>query len=200
MSALAVPDKKMSVKEAISWSEMQAEGSVYELVDGYLQPKYGSWVKGRWEAMAGDKQGHNSAKVETGFALRQALREANSSCNVFIDGVSVLTKEDSYRVPDVVIDCGEADANSSFASEPIILAEVVSKSSVSRDVHAKLHEYFAIKSVMHYLVIYHDEGKVVHHCRDVGLNIKTQILTDGTLHLTPPGLVLKVAELFGGLS
>ena len=49
---------------------------------------------------------------------------------------------------------------------------------------------------MHYLILDPRERGLVHHKRAEGGLIETRIVSEGALRLNPPGLVLKMADLF----
>jgi Uma2 family endonuclease len=164
------------------------EGTVgkFELVDGVVI------------SMAAERVRHTLAKGEAYTALKNAVKKAGLSCQVFADSVSLRTGSHSLREPDVAVQCGKrADPDAMTIEEPIILVEVISPSSEFRDVHSKLFEYFAIPSVQHYIVV--DQGKrlVLHNKRDGKNKVQTQFLHAGIVHLKPPGLKVKVADLLG---
>jgi Uma2 family endonuclease len=75
-------------------------------------------------------------------------------------------------------------------TDPMIVVEVLSPSSRSRDAGLKLADYFRIPSVQHYLIVATDIRTVIHHARDEAGTILTRIVRDGPVRLDPPGLVL----------
>ncbi len=60
----------------------------------------------------------------------------------------------------------------------------------------KLADYFRLPRVAHYLIIDPDKVLVIHHQRH-GEDILTRILRDGTIALDPPGMEVKVREIYG---
>jgi hypothetical protein len=57
--------------------------------------------------------------------------------------------------------------------------------------------YFTLPSVHHYLIVDPEGPPLIHHCRQAeGAPILTSIVHEGGLTLTPPGVVLDVAEMF----
>ena len=69
---------------------------------------------------------------------------------------------DGIRFPDVYVDRKTPDARGTdlAAVEPVILAEVLSPSSLARDFHDKWEEYRAPSLVVHYLVLSHEARRV----------------------------------------
>ena len=78
---------------------------------------------------------------------------------------------------------------------PLIVVEVLSPSTGSMDLGAKLQGYFAIPSLHHYLVIDPDRPLLIHHKRGTGDAIETRIAGGPSLRLDPPGLDLELAEV-----
>lgn len=182
-AALEVP-MDMTIDVFLDWSDTRPETERYELVNG--EPIL----------LARDRIKHNQTKLRVWEALRDEVRDNLTDYTVFIDGIAVSKGPKNYRLPDVVVHQGDYDPESSMAGMPIVLVEVVSKSSEERDVHAKLRDYFAIESVQHYLIIYGDERYLVHHRRLGEGHIDTRIVTSGVIELTPPGLRVDSAAFF----
>ncbi len=74
--------------------------------------------------------------------------------------------------------------------------EVLSPSTAARDQSVKLAGYFALPSVMHYLLLSPEQRMVVHHKRGQGDLIETRILREGALRLDPPGIEVEAKNLF----
>ncbi len=64
---------------------------------------------------------------------------------------------DSVRFPDVMIERAGMDGQALSSSEPVVLIEVLSPSSVLRDLKTKLVEYTALPSLESYIVVSQDE-------------------------------------------
>lgn len=79
---------------------------------------------------------------------------------------------------------------------PLIVVEVLSPSTAALDHGVKLESYFSLASLAHYLILDPDRRVVIHHARCGGV-LETRILHSGALRLTPPGLELDIADLFG---
>src|SRR5205085_692659 len=66
----------------------------------------------------------------------------------------------SIRYPDVVVDREKPRDNDLRATAPILIAEVVSRSSAMLDLGDKSSEYLKLPSLIAYLVLAQDEPKV----------------------------------------
>ena len=66
------------------------------------------------------------------------------------------------RYPDVFVDRGTPASSDSdlMASEPVLLAEVLSPSSLARDFVDKLADYTGIETLLYYMVVSHEETRV----------------------------------------
>jgi Uma2 family endonuclease len=180
----ALPKTSMAVPEFLSWWEKQSDDVRYELVDGIVY------------AMGRDKIGHNIAKLRAVNALQNAITLAGLDCIAFTDGVGISPDAKNYRLPDASVNCGPVSDDSTLLPNPVIVVEVVSPSSEERDVHSKLRDYFAIKSVCHYLIIYPERKFVVHHHRQNSEEpVVTTFVTSGVLDLIPPGLSIAASDL-----
>lgn len=183
--SVALPQQKMTVAEFLAWWESVPGDDRFELVDGQVV------------AMGRDRASHNLAKMRAVNCLSAAIQKAGVDCVAFVDGIGVSAHEYSYRLPDAVVHCGKFDRDALIADNPVIAVEVVSPSSEERDVHAKLHDYFAITSVEHYLIIYDDRGYLVHHRRTGDGPLQTTFVSEGEIDLSPPGISVSIAELLG---
>lgn len=194
MNAITLPNRRLTVAEFLEWAKTQPEEARFELVDGEVVPRDGLAF-----GMGGDTIQHNRAKKAVSRAFDKVIEEAGLPCESFVDGVAIRIDAESLRIPDVLVQCGSnPDDQELIADNPLIVVEVLSRSSGGNDTGAKLVEYFAVPSIQHYLII--DPGKryVIHHRKGAGTEgIQTRIARDGVLDLTPPGISVPVARLLG---
>lgn len=185
MNTTALPRTRMKVPEFLAWAEAQPRGR-YELVDGEIV------------AMAPERVRHNLVKFAVARALEDAVKSANLPCTVFTDGVGIVINDETVREPDASVQCGvEPNLDAMTLDAPLIVVEVASPASERHDTHAKLIEYFSIRSIRHYLIILPEKCVVVHHQRNDGGTIDTRIGRDGEIDLTPPGMTVSVLALLG---
>ena len=78
---------------------------------------------------------------------------------------------------------------------PVVLVEILSPSTSGVDQALKLREYFRLPSVQHYLIVWPDRWRVVHH-RRVGNGIDTAALSERLIRLDPPGIEIGMAEIY----
>lgn len=177
---------KLNSSRFLQWSK--AQGKRYELADGELVE------------MAAEKAKHALMKHAAAKALESGIAAAALDCTVFPDGMSLVIDDAHVRLPDAAVQCGPIDPESVVLDSPIVLVEVTSPSSVSRDESEKLIEYFLVPSVAHYLLLSPEQRKVVHFRRaDDSGRFEARILSEGRIDLTPPGFSVDAAELLGRL-
>ncbi|MBX9776974.1 MAG: Uma2 family endonuclease [Xanthobacteraceae bacterium] len=178
--------KFMNVDDYLAWGEAEGDGRRTELINGQIV------------AMSPEQADHNRIKLATAIALRDAVRAAALTCEVFIDGMTVPIEPHTAYEPDVLVHCGERIPSRQLTVPmPIIVVEVISPTSRHSDTSAKLIGYFKLPSVRHYLVIDPDTRTLAHHQRQDTGSPSAQVMSEGKLRLDPPGLEIDIATLFG---
>ena len=154
-------------------------------------------VAGEIIAMAPERIAHVRIKTRIWQALDQAIQSAGVPCEALGDGVTVEVGEDTDYEPDAMVVCGErADGTAMAAVNPVIVVEVLSPSTRSVDTGAKLADYFAVPSIMHYLIARADRQAIIHHRRQDDGKILTTLAVEGVIELAPPGLKLALADVY----
>ncbi len=170
---------RMTAEEFIAWAMEQPEGSHFELEDGEVV------------AMSPERSAHSIVKVEAVFKLVGAIRAQGLPCDVYTDSMAVSVSAHTVYEPDVVVRCGKRlDGDVVLMLDPLIVMEVLSPSSRSRDTTIKLVDYFRIPSLRHYVVLNAAKQTIVHHMRNDNGDILTCIIGDGILRLDPPGIMI----------
>jgi Uma2 family endonuclease len=111
---------------------------------------------------------------------------------------------DGVRFPDVFVDKETEDSKDSdlAARHPVLLAEVLSASSVGRDFIEKLADYTGIPSLLHYLILSQDEPRVWLWTREGAAEWSGPREISGDedmIELTGFGIELSMAELYAGI-
>jgi Uma2 family endonuclease len=165
----------------------------------FVEPREGRWEleDGVAYAMAPERMAHVRCKFATVLALSRAIERAGLPCEAVIDGPAVRVGPRTAYQPDGLVYCGpRLPGEAREAPAPVVIVEVLSPSTPSRDEGKKLAAYFSLPSVQHYLVIDADDRIVVHHRRGRDGRIEPTTFRAGALRLDPPGLEADVAELF----
>jgi Uma2 family endonuclease len=174
----------MTREEFLAWVEQRPTGR-FERIDGIVV------------AMAPERASHNRCKGAARDALRRAISDAGlTSCEAFTDGMTVQVENSDFE-PDAVLRCGpRLPGDSTKVPDPLVLVEVLSPDSGTRDRATKLRAYFKLPSVQHYLIVWPDEQRVVHHARMPNDQLATQVCVSGDIRLDPPGIVVTVEAFY----
>ena len=112
--------------------------------------RYELW-NGQAFAMTGGTSAHNQIALD----LRELIkRQMNRGCLVYAADMALKLGSGAYTdraYPDVMTVCDPLPGT--YQTEPVLVAEVLSESSVTRDRNEKLRAYTALDSVQVYLIV-----------------------------------------------
>jgi Uma2 family endonuclease len=110
----------------------------------------------------------------------------------------------SVRYPDVVVDVAATDLKALTATAPLLIAEVISPSTIATDFGAKVREYTSLPSLHAYLVLSQDEPRAWLWPRSAegGFPKEPEMLVgrEAVVPLPGLGLTLALAEIYPGES
>ncbi|MDQ2771623.1 MAG: Uma2 family endonuclease [Bacteroidota bacterium] len=111
------------------------------------------FFEGEVFAMAGGTTMHNLLIGNCYSALRSALR--GRPCRAFFESVQLAVgKGRYYNYPDIMVTCNPTDLLAECRiTSPVLLIEVLSKSTQTRDRSWKFNQYKQIPSLRHYLLV-----------------------------------------------
>jgi Uma2 family endonuclease len=178
------PEGVMSREEFLAWVSQQPTGR-FERIDGIVV------------AMAPERASHNLRKSASRDALRRAVRDAGlSACQVYTDCMTVQVENSDFE-PDALLRCGSRlSGDITTVADPVVLVEVLSPDSGTRDRATKLGAYFKLPSVQHYLIVWPDEQRIVRHSHTANNEVATVVFTSGGIALDPPGITVSVEEFY----
>lgn len=178
------PEHPMTREEFLAWVDRQPSWR-FERIDGIVV------------AMAPERLAHNRRKGAAWDALRRAVGAVGlTTGEVFTQGMTVPV-ENSDFVPDAILRCGpRLPGDATRVPDPIVLVEVLSPDSGTRDRATKLRAYFKLPTVQHYLIVWPDEPRIVRHSRRTDGEIATQVFVSGEIDLDPPGVTVTVEEFY----
>jgi Uma2 family endonuclease len=141
--ARATPPAPWTVDDFLAWEREQEER--YEFFDGLIRMMVGGTVD------------HNTIACNILTVLRSQLR--GGPCRAFMEGVKVASGAASMY-PDVVVTCTSPDPKSDLLPEPVIVFEILSRSTHTFDRGQKWLAYQGIPSLQQYVLISQDELRV----------------------------------------
>jgi Uma2 family endonuclease len=105
------------------------------------------------------------------------------------------------RFPDVMVVNAGLDPAALATSEPLLVAEILSPSTMAADFGPKRDEYTALASLMHYLVLSQDEMRVwVWSRNEEGRFGEPDIHDAATVNLPGLGITLDLPSLYAGIA
>jgi Uma2 family endonuclease len=148
-----------------------SRGSRHYSLDDYFAVEQISEVRHEyWDggifAMAGASLPHNEIAANVLSELRARLRE--SDCGAFGSDLRVCTPAGLYTYPDVSVVCGRVQLvpdRSDTATNPFVIAEVLSEATEEYDRGDKFALYRSIPSLRHYILISQTGVRVDHFHR-----------------------------------
>lgn len=150
MSVLAkISNRKYTVEEYLALEEKSVEKNEYH--------------NGEVWAMAGGTGNHSKITANTIMGIGNALREKGKDCSVYDSNLKVYSEVyHSFLYPDVLVICGEEENyqnRSDIIQNPLLIIEVLSKSTANYDRSEKFMKYRAIPSFKEYILI--DQNKAI---------------------------------------
>jgi len=175
----------MTVAEYFAFVEEQ--DIKYEYKDGYVY------------AMAGGTIRHAVITANVSRHLGNMLDDGD--CTVTSSDARVQVAVNTYRYPDVTVFCGDAgyvEGRTDTLTNPALLVEVVSPSSVALDHRVKLEEYTKLPSLQAYILVAQDEVKVERYLRQPSGEWLYQIETalEGTITVPSLGITLALTNVY----
>jgi Uma2 family endonuclease len=154
MAEALTKERLMTVEEYLAFEEKSK--IKHEYMDGEIF------------AMAGVRRNHSLATSNISRHLGNQLED--SDCEVHIADFRVRVRETHFVYPDVAVACGEIDVETSGEIEtlinPLVVFEVLSKSTEKRDRGEKAEDYFKIASLRDYILVSQNRMRVEHFHRE----------------------------------
>lgn len=174
--------RPMTVEQFLEWEERQELR--YEF-DGF-QPI----------AMTGGSYEHDAIQINLVSALKARL--AGKPCRVHGNSLKIRVME-SIRYPDAYVTCGPIERGSMIAPDPVVVFEVLSKSTSRTDYTVKNREYASTASIQRYVMLEQTEIAGMVFTR-AGEEWGGRLLApDAVLQMPEIGIELPLAELYEGL-
>ena len=176
---------RMTVDEFLAWAVRQEQGR-YELFDGRVvmqQPQ--NW-------------GHAELSVRIYNVLAAAIERSGVPFYAAPVGMTVrITKKYAFEPDALVAPLPKPARMDLEIRNPVLVVEVLSRSTAKRDRTDKLTGYFKVPTVAHYLLIDPERSEIVWHRRAAGSTVQPPVvMCEGSLMLEPPGIELTVAAIF----
>jgi len=180
-------DLRMDKPTFLAWVQ-EREGR-YELDDGHVV------------MMTGGSRGHERVIRRLAAALERRL-DANR-WEVLTSNFAVELGPKTVRYPDVVVDSAQGSDKDLTATTPILIAEVISPSSVADDLGDKAAQYLRSADLLAYLVLAQDEPKAWVWVRgNAGFPAGPEVIAgkDGVIRIPSLDIELQLAQIYAHIS
>lgn len=123
------------------------------------------FMDGEIYSMAGATRKHNLANTNISTELNLQLRETD--CEVYANDFRVRIRAGHHVYPDVAVACGNIEVQDSETTliNPVVIFEVLSKSTEKRDRGDKAEDYYRLSSLQDYVLVSQYRVRVEHFSR-----------------------------------
>jgi Uma2 family endonuclease len=115
------------------------------------------YIDGQVFATAGASENHNLLSLNMASELRSRLK--GTPCRTFMADMKVKVGDDFFY-PDVMVVCQKDDENEYYKNAPVIIVEILSKSTRHFDQTDKRLRCLQIPSLEEYVLIEQDKGEI----------------------------------------
>ena len=124
------------------------------LKDELLREKKHEYLNGQVYAIAGASRNHQHIVMNVGSLFRTHLH--GTSYDTFSSDMKVKVNDFAFFYPDVIVTCDDDSNNAYYTEQPLIIIEVLSKSTRRMDETTKRRLYQTLSSLQEYVLIEQD--------------------------------------------
>jgi Uma2 family endonuclease len=170
--------------------EAQADTTLFELVEGVIV------------MMTNPTEANEQIAANIGAPLKIAMDARG--CRTYQGGMRVQRSDDPRDTdktrPDVVVRCG-AVRNRTYITDPLIVIEVLSPSTIDVDRGPKLDFYKSLPTMRHIAFIYQDQMRVEHYRRgEQGFELEVLKLPADVVHFEAVEFRVDLARVYFGVA
>ncbi len=166
-------------------------------IEDYLAGELVSEIKHEYEdgyvyAMTGTSKKHD--KIVINLLTKLSNHLSDMPCDVY-SNVKAHVSKTKFYYPDVMVVCGEDNNNDYYTEKPILIVEVLSKSTRRKDHTTKRFAYRQIETLQEYVLIEQDTVHIEVSRRSAGWDCAHYFLGD-TVFFESLDLKLPVEEIY----
>ncbi|HYZ20741.1 MAG TPA: Uma2 family endonuclease [Rhodopila sp.] len=189
MSHAVADPPPTTIAEFDAFLDAQADEALWEL------------VAGRIVMMTNPSENHEQIAGNIGAPLKLAMDQRG--CRAYQGGMRVQRSDDSRDIhkprPDVLVRCGPT-SNRHYVTDPCVIVEVLSPSTMDGNRGDKLHFYKSLPTLRHIVLAYQDDVRVEHYRRsDTGWDIETLTRPTVVLVLEAVGFTISLDTIYFGV-
>ena len=152
-------------------------------------------------AMVGASRAHNQIALSVASAIKQHLK--GTPCRAYISDmkVRIQTKSsDVFYYPDVMVSCDKQPPSEYYEDSPVLIVEVLSPSTETRDKLEKLAAYSRIATLVDYFTIAQDRVEINRYAISGRQTTLTQYQDGDTIEFSSIGLSMTVQEIYADVA
>ena len=156
------------------------------------------YIDGIVYAMSGASKNHNRISQNISRELGNLFKQIQSSCEVFSSDMKIRESNNTvkYFYPDVLVTCDTDDnENEYYTNSPVIIFEVLSKSTRKYDLTDKKLYYFNIPILEEYVVIEQDFCRIEVFKKSENWRVTSYFLGD-SIHFASLDIRLSVEDIY----
>ncbi len=173
--------------EAYLEAERQAENK-HEYDNGYVV------------AMVGASRAHNLITLALATEMHRQLR--NAPCRVYMADMKVRIQtrgNDLFYYPDIMVACDRQPPSDYYENQPLLIVEVLSPSTETRDKLEKLAAYTSLPSLREYFTIAQERIEIDRYSVSNGETTLTRYTEGDDVPFASIDLTLPAASLYAGV-
>lgn len=167
----------------------------------YLDGEKKSDVKHEYDngyvvAMVGASRSHNLIALTLASTIKQHIK--GKPCRAYISDMKVRIQtqtNDIFYYPDVMVSCDRNPSSEYYEDKPVLIIEVLSPSTETRDKLEKLAAYSRIPSLVEYLTIAQDKVEIHRYSISEGAVLLTEYQDGDVIEF----LSIDLTPIFTGL-
>ncbi len=172
----------------------------------YLESERSSDVKHEYNngyvvAMVGASRAHNLIALTLATEIRQCTR--GGPCRTYMSDMKVRIhtgQDDLFYYPDIMVSCDEHPPSEYYEDKPILIIEVLSPTTETRDKLEKLSSYSKIPTLIEYLTVAQDRVEVNRYSVAEGTVSLTQYQEGDSVELTSVGVTISVKDIYADVA
>ena len=189
MSEAILTEPSVTIAEFDVFLDSQQDDSLWEL------------VAGRIFAMTNPTEVHEQIASNIGAPLKLAMDPIG--CRVYQGGLGIQRSDNQQEInrprPDVLVRCGRVGTRN-FITDPLVVVDVLSPSTIDVDRGEKLRFYKAQPTLRHIVLVYQDQMRIEHYRKtDEGWPLEVLTEPDDLLNFEAVRFNIKLEQVFFGV-
>ncbi len=172
----------------------------------YLNGEKSSDVKHEFDngyivAMVGASRAHNLIALTLASEIKQHLK--GKPCRTYISDMKVRIQSKEHGLfyyPDVMVSCDDQPPSEYYEDKPVLVIEVLSPSTETRDKLEKLAAYSSIPSLIEYFTIAQDHVAIDRYEMSDGQTILTQYQDGDIIEFSSIGFRMPVKDIYADVT